>query len=120
VDDPVTFLVVCAAIAAVAILLLMLGRGTADKDRGTEVARTDAEHFSMLLVREINEYNKEKVREAREKGDIMAALGDEINRAKIMYQQRYGVPRAGERDYFREALIKILAGGNKRALGRPH
>jgi hypothetical protein len=120
VDDPVTFLVVCAAVAAVAILLLMLGRGASDKDRGTEVARTDAEHFSILLVKEIIEYNKDKVREAREKGNIMVALGDEINRARLMYQQRFGAPRAGERDYFREALIKILAGGNKRALGRPH
>jgi hypothetical protein len=120
VDDPGTYLVVCAAVAAAVIVLLLLGKGASGKDKDAEVARTDAEHFSILLVSEIIEYNREKVKEAREKKNIMTALEDEINRARLMYQQRYGPPRAGERDYFREALIKILAGGKKEALGRPH
>jgi hypothetical protein len=116
-----TILVLCAAVFAVFLLMrLLLASGkSSSNDTGTDVAQTDAEHFATLLVTEINTYNKDKVSEARRSRNILSALHNEIHRAELMYQQRYGVPGTGERDYFHEALIKILANGDRRALGRP-
>jgi hypothetical protein len=117
-----TILVLCAAVLAVFLLMrLLLASGKASKtsDTGADVAQTDAEHFATLLVTEISTYNTEKVREARRSRNILSALHNEIHQAERMYQQRYGVPGSGDRDYFREALIRILANGDRRALGRP-
>ena len=120
-DDPTTIYLVCGAVVAIVLLLWLLliePKSSKRSKKGQEVAHSDAEHLAILLVSEIKTYNRERVLKAFREKNILSALDTEINRSRVMYRQRTGMPGAKERDYFLDALVNILAHGDEKALGK--
>ncbi len=71
-----------------------------------------ARRYARLLVSEIKLYNEGAVRVGREQRDLRVRLGDEINRARRLYEQRIG-PSIPDRDtYFHQELVQTLADGD--------
>lgn len=71
-----------------------------------------ARRYARLLVSEIKLYHEPAVVEGRRDRDLVARLGGEITRARVMYEQRVP-PHVRERaDYFQEELVKTLANGD--------
>ncbi|HEX8367519.1 MAG TPA: hypothetical protein VF604_03045 [Pyrinomonadaceae bacterium] len=75
----------------------------------------DAERFAKLLITEIKLYNDYKIRRGLENHNLYAVLRDEIGEAAKMYRKR--VQNAEYFQYFNDALINILADGDKSRLG---
>jgi hypothetical protein len=76
----------------------------------------EARRLARLLVSEIKLYNEEQVEEGRRKRDLYARLRDDIERSREVYESRVN-PKALEHDFFREALVRVLAGGDPNVLG---
>jgi hypothetical protein len=71
-----------------------------------------ARRYARLLVSEIKLYNEGAVRVGREQRDLRMRLGEEINRARRLYEQRIG-PSVPDRDtYFHQELVQTLAEGD--------
>jgi hypothetical protein len=77
----------------------------------------DARRFARLLVSEIKLYNKEKVEEGRQVGDIYERLREDIDRSRQMYDKRVAPPVAARYDYFHQELVNTLAEGDQSKLG---
>jgi hypothetical protein len=77
----------------------------------------EARRLARLLVTEIKLYNEEKVREAREAGDLYDQLRDDIERSRRIYEERIDDEVRTDTDYFQEEVERILAGGDSTALG---
>ena len=77
----------------------------------------DARRFARLVVEEIRLYNEDQVESGKAHRDILARLEDEISRARAMYEQRVGQSVRSQGDFFGEALVTVLAGGDAAALG---
>jgi hypothetical protein len=77
----------------------------------------DARRFARLLISELLLYNEDLVLLGRKRRDIYARLKEDIDRSRLAYEQR--VPRSvsAKTDYFREELVRTLAGGDPTALG---
>ena len=77
-----------------------------------------AKRYARLLVSEIKLYNEAAVRAGREHRDLMTRLGQEIERARRLYEER--VPSsAGHHSFFHEELVQTLAEGDVALLGEP-
>jgi hypothetical protein len=90
-----------------------------DKDASSEETSPeieDARRFARLLVEEICLYHGTRVEEGRENQDLLERLADEIERARTMYEQRIEEDVRNRGDFFGEALVKILAAGDRAAL----
>ncbi len=77
----------------------------------------DARRFARLLVSEIKLYNKEKVDEAREAGNIYLQLKEAIDRSREMYDKRVQPAVASKFDYFHYEVVNSLADGKDASLG---
>lgn len=77
----------------------------------------DARRFARLLVSEIKLYNKEKVDEAREAGNIYQQLKEAIDRSREMYDKRVQPTVASKFDYFHYEVVNSLADGQDANLG---
>ncbi|MDI1243007.1 MAG: hypothetical protein PSX80_13915 [bacterium] len=77
----------------------------------------DARRFARLLVSEIKLYNKEKVEEARDAGDIYQQLKEAIDRSREMYDKRVQPAVASKFDYFHYEVVNSLADGKDASLG---
>jgi outer membrane biosynthesis protein TonB len=77
----------------------------------------DARRFARLLVSEIKLYNKEKVEEGRQVGDLYERLREDIDRSRQMYDKRVAPPVAARYDYFHQELVNTLAEGDPSKLG---
>ena len=77
----------------------------------------DARRFARLLVSEIKLYNKEKVDEAREAGNIYQQLKEAIDRSREMYDKRVQPAVASKFDYFHYEVVNSLADGKDSNLG---
>ncbi len=77
----------------------------------------DALRFARLLMEEICLYNSDKVEEGRENKDIASRLSDEVERARRMYDERIAEKVRKRGDYFEQAMIAVLAVGDRDALG---
>jgi hypothetical protein len=77
----------------------------------------DARRFARLLVSEIKLYNKDKVEEGRQEGDIYDRLREDIDRSRQMYNKRVAPPVAARYDYFHQELVNTLAEGDPSKLG---
>ena len=80
-------------------------------------AHDDAKRFARLVVSEIKLYNEAKVTEGRRNKDIYQRLRDDIDRGRQMYDGRIPENVRSGADYFKDELVKILAGGDAGALG---
>jgi hypothetical protein len=76
-----------------------------------------AQRFAKLLVDEIKLYNQAKVNEGRKHKDLYDRLKDDIEKSRAIYKKRYAGTAAEPSDYFREALIRILADNDSSLLG---
>lgn len=80
---------------------------------------SDARRYARLLIEDIVLYHPEKVDEGRAHRNLLARLNDEIARARQAYNQRVSESVRAQGDFFEEALVRVLAGGNPEALGTP-
>lgn len=99
-----------AAAAAAAIP----GPQTSSED---QEVHTKAQRFAKLLVDEIKLYNQAKVTEGRKKKDLYDRLKDDIEKSRAIYRKRYAGTAAESADYFRDALVRILADNDSSLLG---
>src|SRR5690242_12610485 len=76
-----------------------------------------AQRFAKLLVDEIKLYNQAKVTEGRKQKDLYDRLKDDIEKSRAIYKKRYAGTAAESSDYFREALVRILADNDSSLLG---
>lgn len=98
-------------------------RGMKDGDRLTEEElrlHRDAQRFARLLVSEIKLYNEQKVKQGLESNDLYDRLRENIDRSRQMYDKRINPKVASAHDYFQQALIENLAGGDAKKLGRTY
>ncbi len=77
----------------------------------------EAQRFAKLLVSEIKLYNEQNVILGRQFGDLFERLKDDIIRSWQMYKERIPEHVRTHRDYFYEAMVRILAEGNESLLG---
>ena len=77
----------------------------------------DARRFARLLVSEIKLYNKGRVEEARQEGNLYERLREDIDRSRQMYDKRVAPPVAARYDYFHQELVNTLADGDPSKLG---
>jgi|SoiMethySBSTD1v2_1073268.scaffolds.fasta_scaffold03539_2 chemotaxis protein histidine kinase CheA len=78
----------------------------------TEDEMQSARRYARLLVSEIKLYNEGAVRVGRERRDLRARLGDEIDRARRLYEQRIGTAVPDRETYFHQELVQTLADGD--------
>jgi hypothetical protein len=71
-----------------------------------------ARRYARLLISEIKLYHHDAVEAGQRERDLAVRLGGEIARARSLYGQRVpvDVPRAA--DFFRDELVRTLAGGD--------
>ncbi len=77
----------------------------------------EAQRLARLLVTEIKLYNEEAVEAGRESGDIYSRLQEDIDRSQQIFEDRVEEAIRSDTDYFKEALVRILGGGDADALG---
>ena len=91
--------------------------GRLDVPEEEKALHEDARRFARLLISELLLYNEDLVLLGRKRRDIYSRLKEDIDRSRQAYEQR--VPRSvsAKTDYFREELVRTLAGGDPTALG---
>jgi hypothetical protein len=78
-----------------------------------------ARRYARLLVSEIKLYNEAAVRAGRERRDLLARLGPEINRARRLYEERVPTTIFNRENLFEQELVQTLAEGDPALLGEP-
>ena len=66
---------------------------------------------------EIKLYNEEQVEDGRRNRDIYERLKEDIDRSRQMYEERVDERIRNTTDYFYQELVRILAGGDPKAMG---
>ena len=82
-----------------------------------EEVHKKAKKFAKLLVDELKLYNQSKVAEGRAHKDLYNRLKEDIDKSRAAYDKRYGNTPAASGDYFRQAVIRILADNDESLLG---
>jgi flagellar motor protein MotB len=97
----------------------LFGGGSATDTAGdaSEDETTAARRFARLLVSEIKLYNEGAVRVGRERRDLLQRLGEEIDRARRLYEERVPASVPGRAQHFHTELVQTLAGGDPALLG---
>ena len=72
---------------------------------------------ARLLVSEIKLYHEADVLDGRRDRDLTTRLGGEIARARAMYEQRVPAQVRHRADFFRDELVRTLAGGDGSLIG---
>ena len=97
--------------------------GVASSSPASAAAASDddqaARRYAKLLVSEIKLYNEGAVRVGREKRDLLTRLGEEVARARRLYEERVPAAVAGRGMYFQQELVHTLAEGDPSLLGKP-
>jgi len=83
----------------------------------SEDETTAARRFARLLVSEIKLYNEGAVRVGRERRDLLVRLGEEIDRARRLYEERVPATVPSRAQHFHDELVQTLAGGDSALLG---
>jgi hypothetical protein len=91
--------------------------GSGDLSAEEKLLHEDARRFARLLVSELLLYHEDQVILGRKQRDIYSRLRDEIDRSRQAYDQRVPGNVSSRTDYFREELVRTLAGGDSTALG---
>lgn len=82
-----------------------------------EASHEEARRLAKLLVSEIKLYNEDQIEAGRRSADIYSRLKEDIERSRQMYEERIDPRVRAQNDYFQQELVRILAGGDARALG---
>jgi len=88
--------------------------GLSDEERDLH---EKAIRFARLIVSEIKLYNEESVKLGRENADITSRLHDDIERSRVLYEERIGADVREKSDYLRSELIRQLADGDESLFG---
>jgi hypothetical protein len=88
-----------------------------ESDAGNEALQEEARRLARLLVTEIKLYNEEQVEQGRRSGDVYRRLREDIDRSRQIFDDRIDDQIRAQNDYFRDALVRILAGGDESLLG---
>ncbi len=86
-------------------------------DAGQEARHEEARRLARLLVTEIKLYNEDEVEAGRRNRDVYQRLKEDIERSRQIYEERVEEGIRGEKDYFHDALVRILGGGDEKSLG---
>lgn len=86
-------------------------------DTGTDALHEEARRLARLLVTEIKLYNEEQVDQGRRSGDLYRRLQEDIDRSRQIFDDRIDEQVRTGNEYFKEALVRILAGGDESLLG---
>jgi hypothetical protein len=81
------------------------GEGPSDDDGA-------ARRYARLLVSEIKLYHEAAVVAGRRDRDLLARLGEEIARARVLYEERVPAAVRQHADYFHDELVRTLANGD--------
>jgi len=76
-----------------------------------------AKRKAKVLVEEISLYNKAKVAEGRENGDLYDRLKEDIEKSRAEYDRAFSKTSAAAADYFNRELVRILAQNDRSLLG---
>jgi hypothetical protein len=76
-----------------------------------------AERFARVLASDIELYFPAKVAQARTGGNLYGLLGDELNRSRHSFQERFGEELEARQSIFRKAVIDQLCEGDPAKLG---
>jgi hypothetical protein len=82
-----------------------------------EHAHEEAKRLARLLVSELQLYNEEEIDEGRRQGNVYRFLKEHIDKSRMLYEERVDEKIRQSTDYFREELVKSLAGGDPARLG---
>jgi hypothetical protein len=88
-------------------------RGGTDEEHAHE----EAKRLARLLVSELQLYNEEEIDEGRRQGNVYRFLKEHIDKSRMLYEERVDEKIRQTTDYFREELVKSLAGGDSARLG---
>lgn len=83
------------------------------------VTDEDARRLARLLVSEIKLYNEADVERGRKNRDLYQLLQYDIERSHQYYIERVPASLRARSNYFEEELVRVLANGDRRALGIP-
>ena len=86
----------------------------ANQDAQVEEAR----RLARLLVTEIKLYNETQVELGRQNRDLYQRLQEDIERSRQIFEDRVETEVRDHEDFFQDALVRILAGGDADVLGR--
>jgi hypothetical protein len=86
----------------------LAGAGPAAAPGDEEAAR----RYARLIISEIKLHHEPAVAEGCRERDLMARLGGEIARARVLYEQRVAPTVPGAADHFRDELVRTLANGD--------
>ena len=89
----------------------------AQDDEAESAVQDEARRLARLLVSEIKLYNEEQVEEGRQHGNVYSRLREDIDRSQQIYEERIHPSIQGKTDFFRDELVRILAGGDPDLLG---
>src|SRR5688500_13288238 len=105
-----TSIIIVAVIAIIALLFFF-----SRKKNGSEHQENDARRFAKLLVSEIRLYEIYKFERGVKNNNLYKSLSIEIEEAQTTYKKRF--PNPETEAYFDEALLDVLANGDKSILG---
>ena len=71
-----------------------------------------ARRYARLLISEIKLYHEADVLAGRRERDLASRLGDEITRARVLYEQRVPAHVRQSTDCFHDELVRTLADGD--------
>lgn len=91
--------------------------GSEASAESSEAEHEEAQRLARLLVTEIKLYNEDAVEQGRRNGDVYTRLQDDIDRSRQIFEDRIDPAVRHENDYFKQALVRILAGGDPAILG---
>jgi hypothetical protein len=77
-----------------------------------------ARRYARLIVSEIKLYHEQAVVAGRRERDLATRLGDEIGRARALYEQRCPAHLREHTDYLHDELVRTLANGDPSLLKR--
>ncbi|HKI87239.1 MAG TPA: hypothetical protein VKA53_10910 [Thermoanaerobaculia bacterium] len=84
---------------------------------GESALHDEARRLARLLVSEIKLYNEEEVRRGREQRDLYERLQSDIERSREIYEERIDPALRHKTEYFDQELVRLLAGGDRSAMG---
>jgi len=102
-------IVVSIIVVALAIYFLL------NRSGGQNRLGKDAERFARLLITEIKLVETYKVQRGLKNSNLYDSLRDEIEEARKKYRKR--IRANNSEHYFEDALVEVLADGDKSKLG---
>lgn len=107
----ILLLILIISIAAI-IVYFLFGKNSAV---GQEQIENDAKRFARLLITEIKLYEGYKIERGIKNNNLAESLKDEIGEARKKYKSRFNQEKF--EGYFDEALLDVLADGDRSKLG---